>query len=153
MGSNKTILNLNLNQSKTWLPYSSQPLDLWFEAIRIWTQSSNNRWIQVLHNEKQLFATTRNANNIARMTVVVLKNLKFQHHHRSACQWGWRRMGKQLRTFGQPCMILMLFSLTSPPQHRGHCSLDWAPCHQGLCMTSRLHNQYLAKFRLKPCFR
>jgi len=39
-------------------------------------------WLQHLQNEKQLFSTTRNANNIARITAAVKENLKCQRRNR-----------------------------------------------------------------------
>ena len=49
----KEYLSSHFAQSMTGLPYSCQP----------WQQG----WLQLLQNDKQLFCTTRNANNVARV--------------------------------------------------------------------------------------
>lgn len=51
-------------------------------------------WIQLLHNEKQLFSTTRNANNVARVNSTVKKSLKCQRRHRQHVECQPARMKK-----------------------------------------------------------
>jgi len=51
-------------QSMTGLPYSCQPMDLWIETTMNLNSKLKSGWLQLLHNDKQLFLT-RNANNVA----------------------------------------------------------------------------------------
>ena len=73
-----TFFNDHFAQSMTGLPYSCQPLET--------TMNLNSKlkqgWLQLLQNEKQLFSTTRNANNVARVKATVNQNLKCQRRHR-----------------------------------------------------------------------
>ena len=81
-------------QSMTGLPYSCQPLDLWIETTMNLNSKLKQGWMQLLHNEKQLFATTRNANNIARVKATVQQNLKCQRRHRKHVECQPARMKK-----------------------------------------------------------
>ena len=51
-------------------------------------------WLQLLLNEKQLFTTTRNANNVARVKNTVNRNLNCQHRHRKHGECQPSRMKK-----------------------------------------------------------
>jgi hypothetical protein len=62
-----TFFNDHFAQSLTGLPYSCQPLDLWIETTMNLNSKLKQGWLQPLLNEKQLFTTTRNANNVARV--------------------------------------------------------------------------------------
>ena len=81
-------------QSMTGLPYSCQPLDLWIETTMNLNSKLKQGWMQLLHNEKQLFATTRNANNIARVKATVQQNLKCQRRHSKHVECQPARMNK-----------------------------------------------------------
>ena len=81
-------------QSMTGLPYSCQPLDPWIETTMNLNSKLKQGWMQLLHNEKQLFATTRNANNIARVRAIVQQNLKCQRRHRKHVECQPARMKK-----------------------------------------------------------
>ena len=80
--------------SMTGLPCSCQPLDLWIETTINLNSKLKQGWMQLLHNEKQLFATTRNANNIARVKATVQQNLKCQRLHRKHVECQPVRMNK-----------------------------------------------------------
>ena len=54
-------------QSMTGLSYSCQPMDLWIETTMNLNSKLKQGWLQLLQNDKQLFCTARNANNIARI--------------------------------------------------------------------------------------
>ena len=77
-----SFFNDHFAQSLTELPYSCQPLDLWIETTMNLNSKLKQGWLQPLLNEKQLFTTTRNANNVARVkTATVNRNLNCQHRH------------------------------------------------------------------------
>ena len=75
-----TFISNHFVQSMIGLHHTCQPLDLWIEITININSTLKQGWMQTLRN-KQLFATTRNANNIARMKVVVQQDLKCQHLH------------------------------------------------------------------------
>ena len=81
-------------QSMTGLPYSCQPLDLWIETTMNLNSKLKQGWMQLLHNEKQLFATTRDANNIERVKATVQQNLKCQRRQRKHVECQPARMTK-----------------------------------------------------------
>lgn len=76
-----TFINDHFAQSMTGLPYSCQPMDLWIETTMNLNSKLKQGWLLLLQNEKQLFATTRNANNVARVMAIVKRNLKCQRRH------------------------------------------------------------------------
>ena len=51
-------------------------------------------WLQLLHNDKQLFSTTRNVNNVARVKAVVDDNLKCNYWTRKYVECQPARMKK-----------------------------------------------------------
>ena len=63
----KKYLSTHFAQSMTGSPYSCQPMDLWIETTMNLNSKLKQGWLHLLHNDKQLFTTTRNANNIARI--------------------------------------------------------------------------------------
>ena len=71
-----TFITYHFVQSMTGLHHTCQPLDLWIETTMNLNPKLKQGWMQILHN-KQLFATTRNANNIARMKVAVQQKLNY----------------------------------------------------------------------------
>ena len=75
------FFNDHFAQSMTGLPYSCQPMDLWIETTMNLNSKLRQGWLQLLQNEKQLFATIRNANNVARVKVSVKRNLKCHRRH------------------------------------------------------------------------
>ena len=66
----------NFTQSLTGLPYSFQGLDLWIECTMNLASKFKQGWLNLLNNEKQLFTTTRNVNNISRIRSTIKRNLK-----------------------------------------------------------------------------
>ena len=50
-----SFFNDHLAQSMTGLPNSCQPLDLWIETAKNLNSKLKQGWLQLLHNEKQLF--------------------------------------------------------------------------------------------------
>ena len=81
-------------QSMTGLPYSCQPMDLWIETTMNLNSKLKSGWLQLLHNEKQLFSTTRNANNVARVKATVDENLKCKRRTRKHVECQPARMKK-----------------------------------------------------------
>ena len=67
-------------QCITGLPYSCQLMDLWVETTMNLNSKLKQRWLQLLHNEKQLF-TIRNANNVARVRAIVDPNVNCHNRH------------------------------------------------------------------------
>ena len=96
----------HFTQSMTGLPYSFQPLDLWIETTMNLNSKLKQGWLQLLQNDKQLFSTTRNANNIARVQATVKQNLKCQLRHRKhvECQPARRKKDEQAVQDLQACM-------------------------------------------------
>ena len=88
------FFNDHFSQSMTGLPYSCQPLDLWIETTMNLNSKLKQGWLQLLQNEKQLFATTRNANNVARVNASVKRNLKCYRRHRKHVECQQARMKK-----------------------------------------------------------
>ena len=82
----------------TRLPYSCQPPDLWIETTMNLNSKLKQGWLQILNNEKQLFSTTRNANNVARVKATVKRNLKSQRQHRKHVECQPARMRKDEQT-------------------------------------------------------
>jgi hypothetical protein len=88
------FFNIHFTQSMTGLPYSCQPLDLWIETTMNLNSKLKQGWIQLLQNEKQLFSTIRNANNVARVKSTVKQSLKCQRRHRKHVECQPARMKK-----------------------------------------------------------
>ena len=88
-----TFISNHFAQSMTGLPYSCQPLDLLKTTMNL-NLKLKQRWMQLLHNKKQLFATTRDANTITRVKATVQQNLKCQRHHRKHVECQPARMKK-----------------------------------------------------------
>ena len=63
-------------------------------------------WLQLLQNEKQVFSTTRNANNAARIKAAVKQNLKCQQRNRKhvECQPARMKKDEQAVQDLQSCM-------------------------------------------------
>ncbi len=100
------FFNDHFAQSMTGLPYSCQPLDLWIETTMNLNSKLKQGWLQLLQNEKQLFSTTRNANNVARVKATVNRNLKCQRRHRKhvECQPARMKKDEQAVQDLQACM-------------------------------------------------
>ena len=100
------FFNDHFAQSITGLPYSCQPLDLWIETTMNLNSKLKQGWLQLLQNEKQLFSTTRNANNVARVKATVNQNLKCQRRHRKhvECQPARMKKDEQAVQDLQACM-------------------------------------------------
>ena len=77
-------------QSMTRLPYSCQPLDLFIETTMNLHSKLKQGWLPILQNEKQLFATTQNGNNISQIKSLVHNNVnshrKLHHRFHAECQ-------------------------------------------------------------------
>lgn len=76
------FFNDHFAQSMTGAPYSCQPMDLWIETTMNLNSKLKQGWFRLLQNEKQLFSTTRNANNVARVKATLNRNLKCRHRSR-----------------------------------------------------------------------
>ena len=63
-------------QSLTGRPFSAMPLDMWIEVTMNLGSKLKAGWLQLLQNEKQLFVTARNANNISRVKSILEENLQ-----------------------------------------------------------------------------
>ncbi|KAL8573120.1 hypothetical protein ACOMHN_027380 [Nucella lapillus] len=90
----KTFFNAHFAQSMTGLPYSCQPLDLWIETTMNLNSKLKQGWLQLLQNEKQLFLTIRNVNNVSRVKAAVQQNLKCERRHRKHVECQPARMKK-----------------------------------------------------------
>ena len=101
-----SFFNDHFAQSLTGLPYSCQPLDLWIETTMNLNSKLKQGWLQLLLNEKQLFTTTRNANNVARVKTTVNQNLNCQLRHRKhvECQPSRMKKDEQAVQDLQACM-------------------------------------------------
>jgi len=66
-----SFFNDHFAQSMSGLPYSCQPLDLWIETTMNLNSKLKQGWLQPLGNDKQLFSTIRNTNNVARVKACV----------------------------------------------------------------------------------
>ena len=89
------FFNGHFSLSMTELPYSCQPFDLWIETTMNLNSKLKQGWLQLLQNEKQLFSTTRNANNVARIKAAVKQNLKCQRRNRRHVECQPARMKKR----------------------------------------------------------
>ena len=69
----------NFTQSSTGLPFSNQGMDLWIECAMNMGSKLKQGWLNLLNNEKQLFSTTRNVNNISRIRSTIKHNPKKKH--------------------------------------------------------------------------
>ena len=98
------FFNDHYTQSMKGLPYSYQPLDLWIETTVNLNSKLKQGW--TLKNEKQLFSTTRNANNIARVKSTVKRGQQCQRHHRKhvECQPARMKKDEQAVQDLQACM-------------------------------------------------
>ncbi len=96
----------HFSQSMTGSPYSCQPLDLWIKTTMNLNSKLKQGWLQLLKNDKQLFSTTRNANNNARVKATVKQNLKCQLRIRKhvECQPARRKKDEQAVQDLQACM-------------------------------------------------
>ena len=68
--------SLHFAQSQTGLPYSCQPMDLWIEVTMNLGFKLKAGWLQLLQNDKQLFSTIRNVNNVGRIRQALETRLK-----------------------------------------------------------------------------
>ena len=100
------FFNDHFTHSMTGLPYSCQPLDLWIETTMNLNSKLKQGWTQLLQNEKQLFSTTRNANNVARVKSIVKRGLHCQRRHRKHVECQPARMKKDEQAIQdlQACM-------------------------------------------------
>ena len=75
-------------QSLTGHPFSAMPLDMWIEVTMNLGSKLKAGWLQLLQNEKQLFVTARNANNISRVKSILEQNLQKKNRNvvRAECQ-------------------------------------------------------------------
>ena len=81
-------------QSLSGLPYSAMPLDMWIEVTMNLCSKLKAGWLCLLQNEKQLFITARNANNVSRVKSVVKKKLKTKVRDRKHAECQPARMKK-----------------------------------------------------------
>ena len=84
----------HFTQSITEQPYTCQSLDLWIETTMNLNSKLKQGWLQLLQNEKQLFSTTRNTNNVARVKAGLRRNLNCQNLHRKHVECQPARMKK-----------------------------------------------------------
>ena len=68
-------LSQHFSQSLTGLPYSCQPMDLWIEVTMNLDSKLKQGWLQLLQNDLQLFCSTRNVNNVARIKTALKTSL------------------------------------------------------------------------------
>lgn len=90
----KEFFNNHFAQSMTGLPYSCQPLDLWIETTMNLNSKLKQGWLCLLQNEKQLFSTIRNVNNVARVKAAVKRNVKCERRNRKHVECQPARMKK-----------------------------------------------------------
>ena len=79
-------------QSMTQLPYSCQGMYLWIECTMNLGSKLKQGWLNLLSNEKQLFSTTRNVNNISRVRSTIKRNLKRKDRKRKHVEQQVSRM-------------------------------------------------------------
>ena len=79
----KAWFNQNFAQSMSGLPYSCMPLDMWIETTMNLNSKLKQGWLHLLQNEKQLFSTTRSANNIARIKSALNKSFNYKRRNRT----------------------------------------------------------------------
>ena len=134
----------HLTQSITGQPYTCQSLDLWIETTMNLNSKLKQGWLQLLQNEKQLFSTTRNANNVARVKAALRRNLNCQHLHRkhAECQ-----PARKFRTCWHALSSLTPIHSTHLIQHWDHYNLAYLQ-HQSLSLTSGWPYK-MAKLKLK----
>ena len=77
----KMYFSKHFAQSMTGLPYTCQPMDLWIETTMNLNSKLKQGWLQLLQNDKQLFSTTRNANNAARVKENMKMYLNSKRHN------------------------------------------------------------------------
>ena len=113
------FLSLHFAQSQTGLPYSCQPMDLWIEVTMNLGSLLKAEWLNLLQNDKQLFSTIRNANNIGKIGHALesnMKNMRKQSKHVD-CQSA--RLNKHEQAIQNILLILdefkcFLFDSTNP---------------------------------------
>ena len=84
----------HFTQSITGQPYTCQPLDLRIETTMNLNSKLKQGWPQLLQNEKELFSTTRNANNAARVKATLRRNMNCQNLFRKHVECQPTRMKK-----------------------------------------------------------
>ena len=84
----KKYFSEHFSQSMTGLPFSGQPMDLWIEVTMNLDSKLKQGWLQLLHNDTQLFCTTRNASNVSRVKSALKQtlNCSCRHHKHVECQ-------------------------------------------------------------------
>ena len=87
----------NFSQSITGLPYSFQGMDLWIECTMNLGSKLKQGWLNLLDNEKQLFSTTRNVNNVSRVRSTIKRNLKKKDRRRKHIECQTSRMKRDER--------------------------------------------------------
>ena len=87
----------NFTQSLTGLPYSYQGMDLWIECTMNLGSKLKQGWLNLLNNEKQLFSTARNVNNISRIRSTIKRNLKKKDRKRKHVKCQSSRMKNEER--------------------------------------------------------
>ena len=90
----KEYLTKHFAQSMTGLPYSCQPMDLWIEVTMNLNSKLKQGWLQLLQNEKQLFCTIRNANNVAKVKTFMKNDLKCERRDQRHVECQPARMRK-----------------------------------------------------------
>ena len=90
----KKYFSEHFAQSVTSLPYSNQPMDLWIEVTMNLDSKLNQGWLQLLQNDTQLFCTTRNVNNVARIKTTLKNNLNCHRCHQKHVECQPVRMKK-----------------------------------------------------------
>ena len=88
------FLKDSFTQSLTGLPYSNQGMDLWIECTMNLGSKLKQGWLNLLGNEKQLFTTTRNVNNISRIRSTIKRNLKKSYRQRKHVECQTSRLKK-----------------------------------------------------------
>ena len=86
----------HFSQSLTGLPYSCMPMDLWIETTMNLNSKLKSGWLQLLHNDKQLFSVIRNTNNVARVKAVMQDNLKWKRLSRKHTECQPARIKKKM---------------------------------------------------------
>ena len=73
-----TFFESHIVQSTTGLPYSSMPLDMWIEVTMNLCSKLKAGWIHLIQNEKQLFVSATNVNNVLRVKSTIKTKLKIK---------------------------------------------------------------------------
>ena len=89
-----TFFESHFVQSMTGLPYSSMPLDMWIEVTMNLCSKLKAGWLRLLQNEKQLFVTATNANNVLRVKSTIKTKLKTKVRDQSHAECQPARMKK-----------------------------------------------------------